>query len=318
MTYENTISEKIIKLGTRGSDLALWQAKSVASQLGVDTETCIIQTTGDRFMDFQLQSQPMPGFFTKEIETQLLAGEIDLAVHSLKDVPTQIHPNLILAAYLPRAAANDLLLIHPDWYDPKAIVPLKSGCKVGASSLRRQALLRLYAPQVRLTMLRGNVPSRIEKCKSGEYGAIVLAQAGVERLELQVSPLLAYQLNPKIWVPAPGQGVIVVQIRRYHRELIELVKKMDDSFTRESVIIERQLLANFQGGSFTAVGVYVLPVADKWDVYIGLAQPDKGWGQIFLSQQTSAQISQIKPATIGAFVPFPVEKKESLCTSIPL
>lgn len=294
MIYENSISEKIIKLGTRGSELALWQARKVALLLGVESEITIIKTTGDRFLDSELQSQPMVGFFTKEIETQLLSGEIDLAVHSLKDVPTQESPNLILAAHLPRAAANDLLLIHPDWYDPTAIVPLKSGCTVGATSIRREVLLRYYAPQVRSTMMRGNLPTRIEKCKSGEYGAIIVTQAGVEHLELELAPLLAYQLNPKIWLPTPGQGVITVQVRRYHRDLIDMVGKMDDSLTRQAVTIERELLAKFGGSRPSAFGAYAVPVEDKWDVLIGLAQPQKGWGQ-----------SNVAPTDRGAIESYP-------------
>jgi hydroxymethylbilane synthase len=301
-------------IGTRGSALALWQARKVASLLDVKTELTIIKTSGDRFQDIPLQGQSQTGFFTKEIENQLLEGVIDIAVHSLKDLPTAPHPDLVLEAYLPRAAANDLLLIHPDWHDPEALIPVKSGCKVGATSLRRQALLRLYGPQAEPTMLRGNVPTRIDKCKSEQYGAIVLAQAGVERLEIDTEPLIIYKLNPAIWLPAPGQGVVAVQARRGDSRLLEHIAKLDHRVSRDAVTIERQLLAHFEGGCHTAFGAYALPEGGQWNVTIGLDQEEgRGWGQTLLREKSLGYLTSVTPTDIEAFSPLPVENKENLC-----
>jgi len=310
----------VYNIGTRGSQLALWQANTVASLLDVQSEIVIITTSGDKFLDIPLQGQTEPGFFTKEIESQLLAGLADIAVHSLKDIPTALHKDLELVAFMERASVADLLLIHPDWHDPDALIPVKAGCKVGATSLRRQSLLQLYGPHAVPAMLRGNVPSRIEKCKNGEYGAIVLAQAGVERLELDTTPLIVYRLNPVIWLPAPGQGVVTVQTRKYHYELKEHVVKLNHQPSHDAVTIERQLLTNFEGGCHTAFGSYAVPAGEKWDVYMGMDRPDDGWGQIVLKGKTLAEMARINAANLPAdqWKPLAVDQKENLCREILL
>lgn len=327
MDNNNSSNQTTYKIGTRGSALALWQAKTVASLLDVPTELVIIKTSGDRFQDIPLQGQSQTGFFTKEIENQLCEGVIDMAVHSLKDLPTAPHPDLVLEAYLPRAAANDLLLIHPDWHDPEApdtLIPVKPGCKIGATSLRRQALLRLYGPHAEPTMLRGNVPTRIDKCRSGSYGAIVLAQAGVERLGIDTDPLIMYRLDPEIWLPAPGQGVVAVQARRTHEKLLAHIAKLDDPVSRDAVTIERQLLAHFEGGCHTAFGAYALPEnkkgSDNWNVRIGLdlqaERGGEGWGQTLLESRNLEYLLRVTPSEIKNFAPLPVTKKENLCTPV--
>lgn len=330
MNHTTTTQTTPYKIGTRGSALALWQAKTVQAMLDVPCQLVIIKTSGDRFQDIPLQGQSQTGFFTKEIEHRLSQGDIDMAVHSLKDLPTASHPQLVLEAYLPRAAANDVLLIHPDWHDANALVPVKPGCKVGATSLRRQALLRLYGPQAQPTMLRGNVPTRIDKCRSGQYGAIVLAQAGVERLEIDTAPLVMYKLNPEIWLPAPGQGVVAVQARRSHSQLLPHIAALDDPLSRDAVTIERQLLAHFEGGCHTAFGAYALPDKTKrsnhWNVHVGLdmeaeksgkdGKGGKGWGQVMLKSKNLESLLRITPAEIGGFTPLTVTKKENLCTLV--
>jgi hydroxymethylbilane synthase len=318
-TETKTNKNKKYIIGTRGSALALWQSRTVASLLDVQTDLHIIKTSGDRFQDIPLQGQSQTGFFTKEIENQLLDGTIDLAVHSLKDLPTAPHEGLVLEAYLPRAAASDILLVHPDWHDPDALVPVKSGCKVGATSLRRQSLLRLYGPQAEPTMLRGNVPTRVDKCRDQQYGAIVLAQAGVQRLGIDTKPLIVYQLNPYIWLPAPGQGVVAVQARRGDTELLQAIAKLDDPTARGAVTIERQLLAHFEGGCHTAFGSYAYPSGDQWDVLVGLDQEhDKGWGQAQIKGKGISYLTSVTPTDIDAFIPLPVENKENLCKLIQL
>lgn len=316
-TDKNMNSKKeIFKIGTRGSKLALWQSRHVAEKLDVETELTVIKTSGDRFQDIPLQGQSETGFFTKEIENQLLDGRIDLAVHSLKDLPTRPHPDLALGAYLVRAEVSDVLLVHPDWYDPDVLIPVREGCKVGATSLRRQALLRLYGPQAVPAMLRGNVPTRVEKCKNGLYGAIVLAEAGIRRLELDTQPLLMFRLNPDIWLPAPGQGVIAVQTRGNHNILLDAVKKLDNPAARGAVTIERELLANFEGGCHTAFGAYARPDRDRWITHIGLEEPGKGWGQVTLPDRTVEEVTSITPGDLNNFAPVVVANKETLCRKI--
>ena len=146
-------------IGTRGSRLALWQAEEVKRLLPVESRLEIIRTSGDRIQDISLQGGSTTGCFTREIEERLMAGDIDLAVHSFKDLPTALDPRLAIAACLPRAPVTDLLLVHPDWLgDDDGLLPLKPGCRVGAGSLRRQALVRLYRPDAKPDLIRGNVP----------------------------------------------------------------------------------------------------------------------------------------------------------------
>ncbi|MCP4215599.1 MAG: hydroxymethylbilane synthase [bacterium] len=314
-------NKKVFKIGTRGSALALWQAREVAAQLQnlqVETELIIIRTSGDRFKDIPLQGQAETGFFTKEIENRLAGGEIDIAVHSLKDLPTKSDPNLTIGAYLPRAAVNDILLIHPDWIDETAVFPVKPGCTVGATSLRRQALVRLYAPRAEPKMLRGNVPTRITKCREEQYGAIVLAQAGVQRLQLDVNPLTVYQLSLENWLPAPGQGAVAVQARKNDDQLLPHLAKIDHRNTRDAVHIERQLLANFEGGCHTAFGSYALKNNGAWRVAIGLDRGEEAWGQVTMENFDIAATAEVTPTSITGYIQPAPTKQENLCCKILL
>ncbi|PIE03876.1 MAG: hydroxymethylbilane synthase [Acidobacteria bacterium] len=270
------MTERTIVIGTRGSDLALWQAREAARMFTRTSEVKIIKTSGDRFLDIPLQGRVDKGFFTKEIEAQLLAGDIDVAVHSLKDLPTENPKGLSLGAYLRRAACSDLLLVHPDWHDPQAPFYLKSGCQVGATSLRRQCLLKTFAPHVEPGFLRGNVPNRIAKCVQGQYGAIILARAGVERLNLDLDPLRVYELDPKIWLPAPGQGAIAIQIREDDTSMEQEAASINHETTAMAISIERNLLAAYEGGCHTAFGSLAIKSGSTWTVFVGM---DNGKGK---------------------------------------
>lgn len=281
------MSESILRIGTRGSALALWQAREAAARLGVPHELVTVETTGDRVLDEPLQGRLEKGFFTREIEERLLSKEIDVAVHSLKDLPTESPQGLVVAAYLPRACVEDLLLVHPDWHEPlgegegeEARLPLREGCLVGAGSLRRQALLAAWAPGARVGLLRGNVPTRIRKCVEGGYGAIVMARAGIERLEADLGPLKAYELNREIWLPAPGQGAIALQAREGDETTLALLARADHGPTRQAVAVERNLLARFEGGCHTAFGAHAEPLPDGgFQVRVGLEVEGWGWVQ---------------------------------------
>jgi hydroxymethylbilane synthase len=242
-------------LGSRGSDLALWQSRHVAAGLDVPTELKIISTQGDRVLDRDLSGMGGKGFFTKEIEEALLAHEIDLAVHSLKDLPTTPPDGLSIAAIGERAPVADLLLVHPDWHDPTRPFPVKPGGMVGASSLRRQACVRAAFPEGQPASLRGNVPTRVRKCAEGQYAAIVLAEAGLSRLRLDFGALAVYRLDPSQWLPAPGQGALGIETRASD-PAEQVVRRLDHLPTRREVEAERGLLAVFEGGCHLPLGAW--------------------------------------------------------------
>jgi hydroxymethylbilane synthase len=248
---------RIAKIGTRGSALALEQTRQVQKRLPLRSVVVQIHTSGDRFKDRVLYENEDIGFFTKEIEQALLQRQIDLAVHSLKDLPVALAPGLSLGAVLERAETSDMLLIRPEAFDPDQALPLKAGSQVGISSLRRQTYMRTLRGDVTIKPIRGNVPTRIEKVKRGDYDATILARAGLMRLGISPAGLLAYDLNPNIWIPAPGQGAIAVEIREDDRELIEPVQTLNDATTGACVHLERALLKTFGGGCHAPFGAWV-------------------------------------------------------------
>lgn len=237
--------------GTRGSALAMWQTNHVVSLLGGDVEVQTITTRGDVDRTSKLQGKLEKGFFTEEIEAALREKRIDFAVHSLKDLPTKGPDDLVIAAVLERAPANDRLLV-------RGPLPLKNGAQVGASSLRREALLKTYFPGAQAKLLRGNVPTRVKKLQAGEYDAIVLAAAGLTRLGLVMDGLQVYELNPHRWIPAPGQGAIGVQCRRDDAKAREAIHKLQHEPTARAVHIERELLRIFEGGCTAPFGALLV------------------------------------------------------------
>ena len=304
-----------IRLGTRGSALALRQARTVAEMLGTDCAIVVIETSGDRLLNVSLQGRLEKGFFTKEIEEQLLAGKIDAAVHSLKDMPTQDPAGLVIGACAERARVADLLLIRPDCYQPGGRLPLRPGCRVGAASLRRQALLTCHAPHCRPALLRGNVPTRIRKCLEGQYGAIILARAGIERLRPELGNLLTYELNPNYWLPAPGQGTSSVQGRAADVAVLARLRRLDHAPTRQAVSIERRLLARFEGGCHTAFGAWARPAGDGWEVRLGMDQPGMGWREACWQDSFDACLAA-DPAEIRSRLKPPEVPVEGLCREI--
>ncbi|MDD5309598.1 MAG: hydroxymethylbilane synthase [Deltaproteobacteria bacterium] len=243
-------------VGTRGSALALWQARLVRASLPGPSEEHVVRTSGDMFADRPLADSSNVGFFTKEIEECLLGCRIDLAVHSLKDLPTALAPGLTIAAHLAREAPGDVLLVKRELVDESRPIPLADGARVGASSLRRQALLGLYSPATVPKPIRGNVPTRVAKAVSGEVDGLILARAGLSRLRLDVSPLAAFDLNPTRWVGAPGQGVIVVETRADDRDAVARVATLDDPDARDAAQAEREQLSLYGGGCHAPFGAF--------------------------------------------------------------
>ena len=237
-------------IGSRGSELALWQANHVLAllkELGVDAEIKIIKTQGDKIQDLPLDKLEGKGFFTKEIEEALLKKEIDLAVHSHKDLPTVSPEGLTIAAVSEREDPSELILIRKEAVDGKMKFSFKKNAVVGTSSARRKSQLRAFRHDVRIEDLRGNVPTRVQKLRDGKYDAIMLAAAGVERLELDLSDLHVEKISPKEFVPAPAQGVLALQIREEDKELFELLQQVNDADVAESISIERKILNLFDG-----------------------------------------------------------------------
>ena len=234
----------------------------------------IIETRGDVDRTARLQGKIEKGFFTAELETALREKRIDFAVHSLKDLPTRLPEDLEVAAVLERAAPNDRLLVRREAMSAGKL-PLISGAQVGASSLRREALLKLFGPLAVPKLLRGNVPTRVKKLAAGEYDAILLAAAGLDRLALDLKELRAVDLNPKVWIPAPGQGAVAVQCRRGDQRALEAFASLHHAATARAVHLERELLRVFEGGCSSPFGAF----AEGDAVWVG-AEHDGRWKSI--------------------------------------
>jgi len=245
----------LIRIGSRGSLLARWQAEHVAALLrarGQESLIRIITTTGDRVQDRRLDSVGGKGAFLKEIEEAMLAGEVDLAVHSLKDVPTALPEGLRLCAILERADARDALVS----LGGAPFAELKAGATVGTSSLRRQCQVRALRPDLRVTDLRGNVDTRLQKMKDGRCDAILLALAGLERLGRAGEATEI--LDPATFVPAPGQGAIALECRRDDPAVAAAAAALDDPRTAREVAAERALLQALGGGCNVPLGAHAI------------------------------------------------------------
>jgi len=246
-----------VRIATRGSQLALWQADWVKQKLlrqGAQVELVVVETQGDREgLPFaQMQGQ---GFFTKAVQEALLRGEADLAVHSYKDLPSAHPDGLGIAAVPPREDPREVLLVRPEAVDEKApSLPLRPGIRVGTSAVRRQAQLMQLRPDLELKELRGNVPTRVDKLRRGDYEAILLAQAGLKRLALDLSGLYLQVLPPALLVPAPAQGALALECRQDDHHLKALLEHLDDPQARRTVAAERGLMQKLAGGCQLALG----------------------------------------------------------------
>lgn len=243
-----------LRIGTRGSLLAQWQANFVRTQLfqrtGTDAEIVVIKTSGDRFEHAPVNQIGLKGIFIKELEEALLSGQIDLAAHSAKDVPTETPGGLTFPAVCKREDVRDCLVAAAG----ATLASLRQGARVGTSSLRRQSQLRHLRPDLDLRDLRGNVDTRLRKVESGEYDAVVVAKAGLDRLgwSHRISEVLA----PEVCLPAVGQGAIAIETRTTDREIFDVVGTLDDDETRWAVVAERTLLAALQGGCQVPIGAW--------------------------------------------------------------
>jgi hydroxymethylbilane synthase len=252
---------RALRIGTRGSALALWQANHVRGELerrhGLTAELVRIQTAGDKMQTASVAlanaligSEGGKGIFIKELEEALLAGTIDLAVHSMKDVPTETPHGLLFAAITRREDPRDCLISRSS----RALKGLSAGARIGTSSLRRQAQLRYLRPDLSVEDLRGNVDTRLKKLAAGDLDAIVLAVAGVNRLG--AADKVSQVFNADVMLPAVGQGALGIETRADDREVSDLVTALDDSETRACVTAERALLRELQGGCQVPIGAW--------------------------------------------------------------
>ena len=243
-----------LRIGSRGSILARWQAEFVHERLfqltGVEAEIIIIKTSGDKMQQAPLTQIGGKGIFIKELEEALLDESVDLAVHSVKDIPTETPGRLHFPAVCRRDDVRDCLVSNHG----TLLANLKQGARVGTSSLRRQAQLRHHRSDLDIRELRGNVDTRLRKVESGEYDAIVLSKAGLDRLGW--SDRITEPLSTDISLPAVGQGAIAIESRLKDQEATKVLEKLDDPETRTVIIAERALLMALQGGCQMPLGAW--------------------------------------------------------------
>ncbi len=245
---------KHFRIGTRGSILAKWQAEFVRKQIfqatGIEGEIIIIKTTGDKLQQSSLSQIGGKGIFIKELEDALLEESIDIAVHSIKDIPTEVPPRLSFPAICRREDVRDCLVSG----NGATLTNLRQGARVGTGSLRRQAQLRHARPDLDVRDLRRNVDTRLRKVEAGEYDAVMLAKAGLDRLGW--GHRISETLSPDVCMPAVGQGALGVECRASDVETSDALEKLNDAETRAAIVAERTLLAALQGGCQVPLGAW--------------------------------------------------------------
>jgi len=289
------MEDKLI-IGTRGSKLALWQAyytQKILAEIGVKSELKIIKTQGDKIQNLTFDKLEGKGFFTKEIEDALLRGDIHLAVHSMKDLPTNVPKGLCITAISYRANPADTLVIRKDSTENK-ILKVKEGGILGTSSARRKAQILDFRPDLEIKDIRGNVPTRLNKLREKQFDAIILAAAGLERLEIDLSEFEVIQLNPKEFVPAPAQGVLAYQTQENDLRTRRILKKIHHPEVSTCTNIERKVLNLLDGGCQMPLGVYC--EKDDMGYYHIWASKAESWNskpkKVFLSSGTSHNLAE--------------------------
>lgn len=269
-----------LRIGSRGSQLALWQANHVAALLrgqGHSVEIEIIKTTGDRLQEVTFAQVGSKGMFTKEIEEALAEGRVDLAVHSLKDLPTELPEPFALAATPPRVDPRDAFVS----VKYLSLAALPQGARVGTSSQRRRAQLKALRPDIEAVEFRGNVDTRLRKLAEGQVDAILLASAGLDRLEK--TEWVRERLEPKDFCPAAGQGSLGIETRKDDAATIKAVAFLNDADTRFAVTVERAALAALGGGCQVPIGIHCRPCPERsvgggewFEIFSVVADPATG------------------------------------------
>ncbi|WP_344675127.1 hydroxymethylbilane synthase [Sphingobacterium kyonggiense] len=283
------MNRKLI-IGTRGSELALWQANYVKDRLAeinVEAELKIIKTQGDIIQHLRLDKLEGKGFFTKELEEELLSGGIDLAVHSHKDLPTVNPPGLIIAAVSEREDPSELLIVHKDCVDISKRLSLKHNATIGTSSNRRKAQLLSLRPDLEFDDLRGNLQTRVQKLRDEKYDAIMLAKAGIARINMDLSDFHLEEISPVEIIPAPAQGVLAIQIRESDQELFNLLQGIHDKDVAEAISVERKVLNLFDAGCHAPLGSYCRKKDGMFQSWTSIADTNEDFpDRVFLQSET--------------------------------
>jgi hydroxymethylbilane synthase len=291
-----------LRLGTRGSELARTQSGTIAAaleRLGFEVELTIIKTAGDQNTTSAFASIGPQGVFVREIEQALVERRVDVAVHSFKDLPTKSPAELTIGAVPQRVDPADLLLVRRDAAAGPAgdWLPLEAGARVGTASARRRAWLASFRPDLAVEPLRGNVPTRVRRLEEGRFDAIVLAAAGVERLQAEqrlgsaLADIAVLRLDPARFVPAPAQGALAVQCRRDDERALGALAHIDHPASRAAVTAERDALARAEGGCDVAFGAYCVAARGRHEL---VAMLERG-GRVHV-----ARVENADPATLGA------------------
>lgn len=262
--------QRVFRIGTRPSQLAMWQAKWIAARLGAPTEVIPIRTSGDKQRDRRFEEFGIQGIFTKELELALMDNRVDIAVHSLKDVPTQLPEGLALAAVTERGPVSDALLVHPSSLKVGLPIPVRRPGTVGTSSQRRSALLNALAQDLAVEPLRGNVPTRVQACRDKRYDAVLLARAGIERLSADTDPLNVFELDPETWIPAPGQAALALETRADDALTRRVARKLGSPDTHLCTSVERAMLAHFATGCHAPFAAWATVRDEEVTLRLGL------------------------------------------------
>lgn len=288
---------KTIRIGTRGSKLALWQAHYTQSQLkaqGIESILEIIKTKGDKIQHLSFDKIEGKGFFTKEIEDALLRGDVDMAVHSMKDLPTTQPPGLCITAVSYREMATDQLIVRKDIGGEGRLFSLPENAVVGTSSARRKALMLDVIPDLEMKDIRGNVPTRVQKLRDKQFDAIIMAAAGLQRLELDLSEFKVINLNAREFVPAPAQGVLAFQTCTSDYDTRRMLKILHEPKVAACTNVERKILQLMGGGCHMPLGAYC--ERDQMGNYHVWAAMAKEWNsplkRVKLSSSTSSQLAE--------------------------
>ncbi len=284
-----------IRIGTRGSQLALWQSNTVAARLreqyqNLDVELVKIKTTGDKILDSPLSKIGDKGLFVKEIEIALQKGQVDIAVHSAKDMPTEIPSELMLAVFVKRDDPSDALVS----VDGKKLAALKDGAVIGTSSLRRRAQLMAYRPDFQFVDLRGNVDTRLRKLKEQNLDAIILSGAGLTRLGL--ADRITERILASIIIPAVGQGLIVIETRRDKQEVLDTISFLNDKTTEICVRAERAFSLRIGGGCQVPIGALARLEGDTVKMQAVVASLD---GTRVLKAETEGLATEVEKVGVG-------------------
>lgn len=312
MSSEINHPQKPIRIGSRGSQLALWQANHILYALrdaGYNVELEVIRTTGDRMQQPGFVAPPNldgKGIFIKEIEEALEEGRIDLAVHSLKDLPTKLAPQFTLAAIPKRADARDVWVCEPYW----SLNTLPLGGKIGTTSPRRRAQLLALRPDVEFVDIRGNIDTRLKKLEAGQCDALVLAAAGLDRLKRAES--VHHRFSPEELCPSPGQGALAIETRSGESERDNYIRNaiafLDHAETRFCVEAERVALDALGGGCSLPIGVHCVPGFEKWRMFAQVLAPD---GEAMIQIDTEATLDTTSEC-LGRWVADDLKSKGAL------